>query len=342
MTHRTPPLDRTAPAPDRLAGWAAWAMDRYVRLLRRTGRPTDRSVGQPRRVRIAEVRTEAEDVVSLRLLPVDGRDLPVWQPGQHLDVQLPSGRQRQYSLCGDPTERSVGYRIAVRRIADGGGGSREVHELRAGDELGIRGPRNAFPFVAAPSYLFLAGGIGITPILPMVYAAARAGADWRIVYCGRSRASLPFLAELAPYGDRVRVHADDEHGGPPADLVDGAGSVVYCCGPPPMLAAVRRAVPVSRPLYAERFSPPPVTGGVPFEVELRRSGITVPVPAEVSALTAIRAVLPDLGYSCQQGFCGTCRVRVLDGELDRGHPADRPDEARICVARARTRVTLDL
>ncbi|MGW0522883.1 PDR/VanB family oxidoreductase [Crossiella sp. NPDC003009] len=329
--------------PDRLAGWAARAMDRYIRLLRGR-RPVDAPPEPPRRMRIEQVSAEAEDVVSLRLVAADGGPLPAWQPGHHLDVHLPSGRRRQYSLCGDPVDRSAGYRIAVRRIADGGGGSREVHELRAGDELGIRGPRNAFPFVPAPRYLFLAGGIGITPILPMAHAAARAGADWRLVYSGRSRASMPFLAELAGYGDRVRVHADDEQGGPPsaADLVDTAGSVVYCCGPPPMLAAVRRAVPVSRPLYRERFSPPPVLGGAPFEVELRRTGRTVPVPAETSALTAIRAVLPDVGYSCQQGFCGTCRVRVLDGVPDRRHPADDPDQARICVARAHTRLTLDL
>ncbi|MGO1052140.1 PDR/VanB family oxidoreductase [Crossiella sp. CA198] len=343
MTRQDTPPHPIGAGPDRLVGWAARAMDTYIRLLRRGG-AAEGPPEPPRRVRIAEVRAEAEDVVSLRLVAAGRTPLPAWQPGHHLDLHLPSGKRRQYSLCGDPTDRSVGYRIAVRRIAGGGGGSREVHELRAGDELGIRGPRNAFPFVRAPRYLFLAGGIGITPILPMVHAAARAGADWRLVYSGRSRASLPFLAELAGYGDRVRVHADDEHGGPPtaADLVDPGDSVLYCCGPPPMLAAVKQAVPVTRPLYSERFSPPPVLGGAPFEVELRRTGVTVPVPAEVSALTAIRAVLPDIGYSCQQGFCGTCRVRVLEGEPDRAHPADEPDQARICVTRARTRLALDL
>ncbi|MBP2479030.1 ferredoxin-NADP reductase [Crossiella equi] len=330
--------------PDPVLGWAARMMNGYVRLLLRGDRvpaPAPASTGI--RVRVDRVRAEARDVVSLRLVPVAGGPLPPWQPGHHLDLLLPSGRRRQYSLCGDVRDRSA-YRIAVRRIADGGGGSREAHELPEGAELEIRGPRNAFPFVPASRYLFLAGGIGITPILPMVEAAARAGADWHLVYCGRSRASMPFLAELARYGERVRVHADDEQGGP-VDLGEqlAAGeSVVYCCGPPPMLAAVRAGVPVRRPLYTERFSPPPVTGGQPFEVELRRTGVVLPVGGDETALSVIRAVLPDVGYSCQQGFCGTCRVRVLAGEHGEPHPADQPDEMRICVSRGQDRVSLDL
>nr|WP_268239305.1 PDR/VanB family oxidoreductase [Longimycelium tulufanense] len=294
----------------------------------------------------------ADGAVSLRLVAADGGPLPRWRPGCHLDVLLPSGRLRQYSLCGDPTDRSA-YRIAVRRIEDGGGGSLEVHDtLRKGDELRVRGPRNAFPFLRSSRYLFIAGGIGITPILPMVRTAQLRGADWRLVYTGRTRDSLPFLDELhALCRGRVRVRADDEHGGlpDPADLLAGTppDATVYCCGPPPLIEGVHRLLPVDRPFHYERFSPPPIVDGTPFEVELRGSGRVLPVPADRTALEVVREVLPDVAYSCQQGFCGTCRVRVLAGVVDhRDHVLtddERAEEMTICVSRSRGgRIVLDL
>ncbi|MFC0041270.1 PDR/VanB family oxidoreductase [Actinomadura rayongensis] len=307
-------------------------------------RPVDRGL----RLVVRAVVPEAEDVVSLRLAAPDGRDLPRWWPGSHLDVLLPSGRRRQYSLCGDPGDRTS-YRIAVRRLPAGAGGSREIHDaVAAGDELTVTGPRNAFPFLARERYRFVAGGIGITPILPMVRAAHRAGADWTLVYAGRSRASLAFLGELADLpAERVIVRTDDEHGAPSgADLLAGVepGTAVYCCGPAPMLDAVRGAFPDGATLHFERFAPAPITDGRPFEVDLARTGVVLPVPADRSALDVIREAVPEVAYSCRQGFCGTCRVGLLAGDADERAVSDAADDGLlICVSRASGgRLTLDL
>ncbi|WP_405136248.1 PDR/VanB family oxidoreductase [Nocardia sp. NBC_01388] len=294
---------------------------------------------------VDEVRAEAEDVVSLTLVAGNGARLPTWTPGSHLDVFLPSGRQRQYSLCGDPADR-LRYRIAVRRIHGGGGGSREVHEvLRAGHTLRIRGPRNAFTFVEAPSYLFVAGGIGITPILPMVQAAHDAGARWKMVYLGRSRASMPFLDELsACTGGEIDIRPDDEFGVVDVEeLIRRAepGAAVYVCGPPPVLTAAQRTTFVLNPtgsLHTERFSALPVVDGREFDIRLARTGTTVRVGSEETALAAIRRELPGVVYSCRQGFCGTCKVAVLAGGVehrDRTLPdSERATSMLTCVSRA--------
>ena len=299
------------------------------------------------------VLVEAEDVVSLTLARADGGVLPRWIPGAHLDVFLPSGRQRQYSLNGDPGDLSS-YRIAVRRIADGGGGSREVHdEIAAGDTLNVRGPRNAFPLIAAPSYLFIAGGIGITPLLPMARTTAVGTARWDLVYLGRTRSSLPFLDELESFAaDALETRTDDRCGLPDvAEPLARAepGAAIYVCGPAPLLDAARELLPDINPtasLHLERFSPPPVAGCEAFEVELARSGRTVAVAADESALAAIRRELPDVTYSCQQGFCGTCKVRVLAGEVEhrdqRLLPNERADSMLICVSRSAGSLVIDL
>lgn len=294
---------------------------------------------------IAQVESVAEDVVGLTLTSPAGELLPPWRPGSHLDVVLPSGKQRQYSLCGDPDDRRR-YRIAVRRIADGEGGSIEVHEqLAVGDTIRVRGPRNAFDFIAAPSYLFVAGGIGITPILPMVRAAARAGARWQLIYLGRSRATMPFLEELAAMsGGRIDIRPDDEFGTPDiAELLTRAepGASVYVCGPPPVLAAAQRHAFRINPtgsLHTERFSALPVVDGKEFDVTLARSGTTVRVGAEETALAAIARVHPDVVYSCRQGFCGTCKVAVLAGAVEHRDRKlldfERSSQMLTCVSRA--------
>ncbi|WP_405145304.1 PDR/VanB family oxidoreductase [Nocardia salmonicida] len=298
-------------------------------------------------VRVEAVHAEAADVVSLTLAGVEGGSLPSWRPGSHIDVFLASGRQRQYSLCGDPRDRHR-YRIAVRRLDDGDGGSREMHALRSGDRLRIRGPRNAFTFVeTAPSYLFIAGGIGITPILPMARAA---GARGRLVYLGRSRATMPFLGEL-PAGTDVRP--DDEFGTPdlPALLATAAGgAAVYVCGPAPVLDAAQRSLFALNPtasLHTELFSARPVTDGEEFDVTLARSGETLRVGSTETALDAIRRARPDVAYSCRQGFCGSCKTKVVAGEIDhrdRLLPAgERADQMLTCVSRsAGGALTLDL
>ncbi|GAC67490.1 PDR/VanB family oxidoreductase [Gordonia soli] len=331
------------------------------------------SVTEPRRddgvrtLRVArrEVVAEDEDVVALTLVAPDGGELPRWHAGAHLDVLLPSGRMREYSLCGDPADASS-YRIAVRRIPEGGGGSIEVHDtLTVGAPIRIKGPRNAFP-IAVPGHgspattlRFIAAGIGITPILPMLSAAERLGLDWSMVYTGRSRDTLPFLDELARFGDRITIRTDDESGlpgvadllGPLADgQVEGVRPSVYCCGPVPLLEAVRQALR-ERPdveLHYERFSPPPVLDGREFTVTLASTGEQVRVGATESALAAIRRVRPAVPYSCQQGFCGTCRVHTLAGEVDhRDNILTEPERADgaflTCVSRcAGTDLVLDL
>ncbi|MFI8290795.1 PDR/VanB family oxidoreductase [Streptomyces sp. NPDC085614] len=303
-----------------------------------------------RRVLVTERTVPAEGVVQLRL---EGTGLPAWQPGAHLDLVLPSGLVRQYSLCGDPADTGA-YTVATRLIEPGGrGGSREVHDrLREGTEIEIRGPRNRFPLVDAPAYVFVAGGIGITPILPMLRAAEAAGAAWRLLYCGRSRATMPYLDQvekLGAPGGRVTVVAEDESGLPGLGFLAGvpAETAVYCCGPDGLMDAVAAALPEGRSPRLERFSPAATTGGDAFEVELRRSGRTVTVAPEQSVLAAVRSALPGVPYSCEQGFCGTCQQRVVAGEIDHRDElltdAERADSMLICVSRcAGGRLVLDL
>ena len=286
----------------------------------------------------------APDVVALTLADLDGGLLPSWTPGAHIDVQLPSGRRRQYSLCGSPGRRTD-YRVAVRRIADGGGGSIEMHEtFEVGDTLVFEGPRNAFYLVTDErDVLFVIGGIGVTPILPMLHVAQQRGISWRATYAGSSREYMPFLDEVVSVApDRVTVWADDERGGVAGvdDLLAGAGptTAVYVCGPTGMLEAVRvaRDEHANAPLHYERFSPPPVVDGIPFELELARSNRVLSVPANRSALDVMLDHDPTTAYSCQQGFCGTCKVKVLAGQVDhRGRSAVGHDEMVVCVSRAK-------
>ncbi|MFI0571893.1 PDR/VanB family oxidoreductase [Streptomyces tendae] len=292
----------------------------------------------------------ADGVVRLRL---EGTDLPRWQPGAHLDLVLPSGLVRQYSLCGDPEDTSS-YTVAARLVEDGRGGSREVHEqVQEGTELEVRGPRNRFPLVEAPAYAFVAGGIGITPVLPMLRALPE-GTDWRLLYGGRTRASMPFLEEIEKLdsdGGRVSVVAEDEDGRPGldaflADLPEGAA--VYCCGPEGLMAAVAERLPAGAELHLERFAPRTTADGdAEFEVELHRSGRTLTVPGDSSVLAAVRAELPNTPYSCEQGWCGTCQQKVLEGEIDHRDElltdSERGDSMLICVSRCLgTRLVLDM
>jgi ferredoxin-NADP reductase len=293
----------------------------------------------------------APDVVAFTLADPDGGLLPSWTPGAHIDVRLPSGRRRQYSLCGPPGRRTE-YRIAVRRIADGGGGSIEMHDtFNVGDTLIFEGPRNAFYLVTdEEDVLFVIGGIGVTPILPMIQVAHQHGINWRAVYAGRSRQYMPLLDEmLAVAPDRVTVWADDERGrfATAAELLADAGpmTAVYVCGPTGMLESVRtvRDKNANAPLHYERFGPPPVVDGVPFELELGRSRQVLGVPENRSALDVMLDHVPSTAYSCQQGFCGTCKVKVLAGDVDRrGRTTEGDDEMLVCVSRAKGgRVVID-
>lgn len=329
MDPLNPPPDLYGrPRPDRFMRWLTAFGDRYNPaiggpLMRRNPRrpsPRGSLAVQSLHLVVTDRRQVCADAVELRLADPSGGGLPPWQPGAHLRLRLPSGRERHYSLSGDPADRT-GYRIAVRRLADGGGGSVEVHDtLHPGSRLTARRPRNGFAFCAEPAVLLLAGGIGITPLLPIAREARRLGLDWRLVHTGRSADTLPYADEvraLDPH--RVRLRTDDEYGGPPggAELLADAppGAAVYCCGPAPMLAAVQSALDASpaRALHAERFAAAPVTDGRPFTVRLGADGPDLAVPADRSALDVLREARPDLPYSCRQGFCGTCEVRLVDG-----------------------------
>jgi ferredoxin-NADP reductase len=300
---------------------------------------------------------QADDVVTVTLVDPEGRRLPDWDPGSHIDLVLSNGLSRQYSLCGDRWD-AYSYRIGVLREPASRGGSSYVHEqLEPGDLVGVSAPRNNFPLVPSPRYLFVAGGIGITPILPMVHQADLLGADWQLLYGGRERASMAFLDQLGGYGDRVRIHPQDELGLLPLKEYIGeprADVRIYCCGPGPLLGALE-AVCGHWPRYAlrtERFVAaehgPAVHEG-PFKVELARTGTVVTVTPDVSVLDAVHAVGIEVLSSCRQGTCGTCETTVLAGLPDhRDSLLDDDDRAAgdcmyICVSRSCTdRLVLDL
>ena len=299
----------------------------------------------------------AEGVAALTLAPAGGHPLPSWTPGAHVDLVLGSAPTRQYSLCGR-TDDTGSYRIGILRDDQGSGGSRYVHEqLRPGDTVRVRGPRNHFRLDPSPRYVFVAGGIGITPMLPMVAAAEAAGATWELLYGGRRRTSMAFLDELAAYGDRVTVWPQDEAGLLDLDTLLGTpreDTLVYACGPEPLLAAVEQRCQ-SWPhgaLHLERFAPRPMGEPVraeAFDVVLERSGLTVTVPPGRSIMSVVEEAGVGVVSSCAEGTCGTCETRVVEGLPDHRDSVLRDDEKAtnacmmICVSRScGDRLVLDL
>ncbi|MCF7547465.1 PDR/VanB family oxidoreductase [Pseudonocardia sp. WMMC193] len=291
----------------------------------------------------------AEGVVVLELRAPSGDNLPEWSPGAHIDLEPAPGMVRQYSLCGDPAERDV-WRIGVLREPAGRGGSAFVHDrLHLGTLVPVRGPRNNFPFEPAGNYVFVAGGIGITPLLPMLSAADGAGAQWRLHYGGRTRGSMAFVDNLQnAHPDRVAVHPQDEVGllDLPTILGDPQpDTLVYACGPEPLLQAIeqRCAAWPEGSLHVERFSPKAVGEPVrttSFEVELTTSGMTLTVPPDKSILQVAAEAGVSVLYSCEEGTCGTCETNVLAGEVDHRDSLLSPTEQAahdtmfICVSRA--------
>lgn len=336
-----------------------------------------------REMLVRQVRWEADGVVSIELTCTDGSPVPEWTPGSHIDLVLPSGLVRQYSLCGDPSDRSC-LKVAVLREPHGRGGSRELHDsVLVGRTIGIRGPRNHFKLREADEYLLVAGGIGITPVLTMLRHLDREGAAYRLVYGGRSRATMAFLDELQRYGG-VQVVPQDELGLPDLDaILDSAspGTEVWCCGPEGLLRAVEAAGRARGiPVHVERFgthAPPkdaplparrtetdtrdaaaadaaatdggPVESQGGFQVHLQRSAITIDVDPDRTILEAVREHLPEVISSCEEGFCGACETRVIEGVPDhRDQVLDDTERAAnesmmICVSRACSRrLVLDL
>ncbi|RQR33325.1 PDR/VanB family oxidoreductase [Burkholderia sp. Bp9142] len=270
----------------------------------------------------------AQGVVRLTFARKDGAELPSWDPGAHVDLRFNSeGVEyvRQYSLCGETTDRRS-WQVAVRLASDSRGGSAYIHESFAeGDTVQVTGPRNNFPLVPATHYMFIAGGIGITPILPMIANVNASGADWRLVYCGRSAESMPFVDEVLAFGaDKVLLHTSDALGQADLPTLIAAAhpdTVIYCCGPETMLRAIDEScaswsddrVHVERFTRREDGSESAVSA---FEVEFVRSGIVATVPVDRSILEIAEEHGVDIDSSCQEGVCGSCETRVISGVPD--------------------------
>jgi ferredoxin-NADP reductase len=274
---------------------------------------------------VVEKEQLADGVVRLSMSRADRSQLPAWEPGAHVDLHLGDpALVRQYSLCSSPTKRDH-YQVAVLREPHSSGGSSYVHDhLYPGDRVLVSAPRNNFPLVQARRYLFVAGGIGITPMLPMIEAAEQAGADWTLLYGGRTTASMAFIPEFAARGDKVALRPQDKWG-----LLDLAGllgapapdTAVYCCGPEPLLRAVQEQCASWPPgaLHVERFAPAEGVEHGPdteFDVELALSGVTLTIPPGRSIIEVATEAGVPVVYSCEEGTCGACETPVLEGVPD--------------------------
>jgi len=309
---------------------------------------------------ITRVQRETPDILSLELARADAGPLPAFSAGAHIDLHLPGGLVRQYSLCNAP-EETHRYRIAVLRCADSRGGSRTVHELQAGQPLRIGEPRNLFPLAEGPGRrLLLAGGIGITPLLSMAEQLARRGADFELHYCARSAQQAAFVEYLAQSAFATRVHCHFDNGelarrlDVAALLAAQAGDAqLYTCGPAGFMAHVLDSARAlgwdeSR-LHREYFGAEPDVGGEAFEVQLASSGQVVRVEDGQSVVEALRCVGVEVQVACEQGICGTCLTRVLEGVPEHRDQYLTEDEQAAndqftpCCSRSRSpRLVLDL
>jgi ferredoxin-NADP reductase len=296
---------------------------------------------------VREIVTETPSIVSIRLEAPDGSPLPPWQPGAHIDVQLVTRHERQYSLCGDPADVGA-YRIAVRREPFSRGGSHYIHSfLRVGSRVWVRPPRNLFTLADAPSYLLLAAGIGITPILSMARHLAAEGANWRMTYLARARDDVAFADDLAALGERATTHVSGESGRLDlAALLAGAapGTAVYACGPQGFidaLTALDGVLPGGGSIHVERFEPRQREHrpNEVFTVVCTRSDVTVEVPAQRSMLEALQGAGVPVEGSCLRGICGSCALNVLDGTPEHRDSLTGDDESLTiypCVSRSVT------
>lgn len=311
-------------------------------------------------VLVADVRAEAKDVITLELRAIAGGELPVFTPGAHLDLHLPNGLVRNYSLTNDWRERNR-YVVGVGRAADSRGGSSYIHSsIRAGLQIKISAPRNNFPLDEnSASFLFIAGGIGITPIMAMVRWCVANEKPWRLIYAARSRQRTAFYEELCGLdADRVHFHFDDECGQvlDVAQVISGwnEGESIYCCGPAPLMEAVK-ALTANLPSGTVRFewftvpeSDEPQESNS-FTVRLERSNVEFDVPEQKSILEVLEDHGFELPFSCREGLCGTCVTNVCSGEPDhRDYVLTDEERASgkmmtICCSRSKSPIlTLDL
>ena len=275
-------------------------------------------------LRIKSAVWEAPNILSYELRSTDGKDLPPFTAGAHIDIKLGNGLVRSYSLVNPQSERHR-YVIAVQKDRQSRGGSKWIHQnLRAGEIVAISEPRNNFVLNEdAEKSVFLAGGIGITPMLSMITRLTAVGRDWELIYCSRTRVSTPFLDTLEQ-NSRVQLNFDREPGGAMLDIVEtvkaaSASSHLYCCGPSPMLEAFEAA---TKDLHRDRVhveyftavEPPATEGG--FTVILAKSNREIEIPSGKTILAALSDNGIAVPHSCTEGVCGTCETRVLDGIPD--------------------------
>lgn len=324
-----------------------------------TGRATT-GESTARTLRVQQKSWESDGVISVTFADPSGAQLPPWQPGSHLSLHLPNGLIREYSLCSNPLDSSS-WTVAVLRTPDSRGGSQLVHDgLPVGSLLKVEGPRNSFALEDAGRYVLIAGGIGITPIISMARKLQAAGADWSLLYTGRSRATMAFLPEIeALPQDRITIHADDEANGSYPDLAAAVGTLssdalVYACGPEPLLKAVAGAMQDEGQLRIERFKAPEKVvvaerDESSFDVVCNSTGQRIPVGPEVSVLAALNNAGIDVPSSCAEGICGTCETRVISGDVEhRDFLLSQAEQAAnksmfVCVSRCRSaELILDL
>ncbi|MNJ31734.1 Phenoxybenzoate dioxygenase subunit beta [compost metagenome] len=306
----------------------------------------------PLSLRVTHLAAEAKDVVLIELRAADGRPLPSFTAGSHLEILVADKQPRHYSLLNDPSERDR-YLIAVGLAAQSRGGSRFLHQqLRLGDTLVSSLPRNHFPLdEQLQRYCLVAGGIGITPILAMVRWCQAHAKDWRLVYSARNRQRAAFYETLRELDtERVHLHFSDEAGGhlDTVALLDSLrdGEHLYGCGPAPLLDALQAAAgPRAERLHVERFSAPATSaegnrGDEGFTLHLRRSGRSLWVPPQQSILEALEAHGVELPFSCRSGICGSCQTTLCGGQADHRDlilsDADKAEgrSLMICVSRA--------
>lgn len=314
---------------------------------------------QPFPVRVQRIEWEADGVISVELRRQDDAALPEFTAGAHIDLHLPSGLVRSYSLSGDQSDRQR-YVIGVGLDAASRGGSSYIHnQLRVGQILQIAGPRNHFPLVEdAERVVLIAGGIGITPMFCMMRRLNALGRKFDLYYATRNRQRMAFLAPLQALGP-VNIHCDDEQGGHPLDLAAivqkyPSGTHFYCCGPTPMLMAFEQATAhlPAESVHVEYFSPKPQdpnAASSSFTVVLARTGREYVVPADKSILDVLSHQGVKIDSSCQDGICGTCETRVLEGQPDHRDSVLTKAEREanksmmICVSRCKgERLVLDL
>lgn len=297
---------------------------------------------------VSEIVQETPSIVSVRLEAQGASPLPPWTPGSHIDVQLITRHERQYSLCGDPSD-VTGYRIAVLREPFSRGGSHYIHSfLRVGSRVWVRPPRNLFTLSDARAFLLLAAGIGITPILAMARHLSAEGADWRMTYLARSAEDIAFSRDLDALGDRVATHVSTELGR--LDLAallasTEPGTAVYACGPQGFIDALTglgSTLPDGSSIHVERFEPKPREHlpNEAFSVVCSRSGVAVEVPAQRSMLDALEDAGVSVGGSCRRGVCGSCALNVLGGTPEHRDSLNADDDSMTiypCVSRSISR-----